>query len=60
MSAVEREQKITCIICPVGCDITVRGKGDQIQSVEGCSCKRGDTYARSEFVHPSRILTTTV
>lgn len=60
MSLAEKEQKITCIVCPVGCDITVRGSGDQIKSVEGCSCNRGIEYAKTEFTHPSRILTTTV
>ena len=53
------EKKITCIICPIGCDITVRGEGDQIESVEGHTCKRGDVYARAEFIHPERILTST-
>ena len=28
--------------------------------VEGFSCRRGEEYARNEFTHPVRILTTTV
>lgn len=55
-----KEQHITCIICPIGCDIVVRGQGEVISSMEGHQCKRGVEYARSEFVHPVRILTTTV
>lgn len=54
------EKQITCIICPVGCEITVCGEGEHIDSIEGFSCKRGETYARTEFIHPVRILTSTV
>ena len=28
--------------------------------IEGHSCKRGEVYAREEFVSPKRILTTTI
>ncbi len=54
------EKIITCIICPVGCEITVRGEGDVISFMEGHTCKRGEEYASSEFIHPMRILTSTV
>lgn len=51
---------IICTVCPRGCHIDVEGEGEMIQSVEGYSCKRGLEYASAEFVHPVRILTTTV
>jgi len=51
---------ITCITCPIGCAITVRGEGADIAHMEGSQCKRGEEYARNEFVHPVRILTTSV
>lgn len=54
------EKKITCITCPIGCDIVVRGEGDNITHMEGNQCKRGEEYAKNEFIHPVRILTTTV
>lgn len=54
------EKKITCTVCPVGCEITVVGEEENITSVEGFTCVRGERYARAEFVHPVRILTTTV
>ena len=54
------KKRITCIVCPQGCDITVDGDGDQIHSMTGQECKRGETYARDEFTHPLRILTSTV
>ena len=54
------EKVITCITCPIGCNITVRGEGKEISCMEGYQCKRGEEYARNEFIHPVRILTTTV
>ena len=53
---------IICITCPQGCIIKVSGdpvKGE-ITSCEGFKCKRGKTYAENEFVHPVRILTSSV
>jgi CxxC motif-containing protein len=53
-------KKITCITCPQGCEILVDGEGETINSMTGQGCKRGDEYARNEFIHPLRILTSTV
>lgn len=54
------EKKIICITCPLGCEITVRGDADRVDSIEGHACKRGEAYARDEFIAPVRILTTSV
>jgi CxxC motif-containing protein len=54
------KKEIICTVCPMGCRMTVTGKGDRIDSVEGNGCKRGFTYAQTEFAHPVRILTSTV
>lgn len=54
------EKNITCIVCPQGCDISVEGDGKEIRSMKGHNCKRGETYASAEFIHPVRILTSTV
>lgn len=51
---------ITCITCPVGCSIDVEYEGDKIVSMKGNRCPRGAEYARSEVLHPSRVLTTAV
>lgn len=48
---------ITCITCPVGCEMVVEGDGKTIVSVEGAACKRGEQYAASEYTNPVRILT---
>lgn len=55
-----REQSVTCIICPMSCSIRVEGEGDQVLRVEGQLCNRGRQYARDEYLHPMRILTSTV
>ncbi|MBQ3639347.1 MAG: DUF1667 domain-containing protein, partial [Clostridia bacterium] len=56
------EKKVICIVCPQGCTITVKGDAEKgtIESVEGFTCKRGKTYAENEFIHPLRILTSSV
>ena len=54
------KKEITCTVCPMGCLITVEGEGDSITSIEGYTCPRGEQYGRTEFLHPVRILTSTV
>ena len=51
---------LTCISCPMGCPLTVGMDGDEIISVTGNTCKRGDVYARKEMTAPTRIVTSTV
>ncbi len=52
-------KSIICITCPQGCVITVKGNPEEeiIDSVDGNKCSRGLTYAKDEFIHPVRILT---
>ena len=50
---------IRCIICPTGCLVHVENVNGEL-IIEGHSCKRGEEYARDEFVAPKRILTTTM
>ncbi len=49
---------LTCIICPVGCDLEIVIDGDDIR-VFGNRCPRGQDYAIKEIRSPERILTTT-
>ncbi len=53
-------RNLTCIGCPLGCALQVRIDHNEIQSVTGNTCKRGDDYARKEITHPARIVTSTV
>lgn len=54
------KKEILCTVCPRGCAVTVEGEGGRVESVSGNTCERGRQYASAEFVHPVRILTTTV
>jgi CxxC motif-containing protein len=61
MSDRTSEKKFTCIMCPLGCEVMVKSdQNGQITEVLGNQCAKGDKYAREEFTHPSRILTSTV
>ncbi len=53
-------RNLTCISCPMGCPITVQIEGNEIVSVSGNTCKRGEVYARKEVTDPTRIVTSTV
>lgn len=54
------KKEIICTVCPRGCHIQVEGDPSFVTSVAGQGCKRGLEYATNEFIHPVRILTTTV
>lgn len=53
-------KNLTCINCPMGCALSVEMNGDEILSVSGNTCNRGDAYARKEMTNPTRIVTSTV
>ncbi|MBE6607408.1 MAG: DUF1667 domain-containing protein [Ruminococcaceae bacterium] len=53
-------RKITCIICPRGCEMTVDYEGKKVNSVKGNACPRGSVYAENEILSPVRTLTSTV
>ncbi|KKN12340.1 hypothetical protein LCGC14_1017420 [marine sediment metagenome] len=55
----EGSKEIRCIICPTGCLVHVEKVNGEL-IIEGHSCKRGEVYARDEFIAPKRILTTTM
>ena len=48
---------ITCINCPMGCQMEVEREGETVLSVTGNTCKRGEAYARQECVRPLRMVT---
>ena len=54
------KKEIICTVCPIGCRIIVEGENKTISAIIGNTCKRGEQYAASEFLHPVRILTTTI
>jgi len=52
--------ELTCIGCPLGCSLSVEKEGNEVVSVTGNTCPRGDAYARKEVTNPTRIVTSTV
>lgn len=50
---------MVCIVCPIGCTLTVTPLQDGY-SVMGNTCKKGETFAVNEMTNPLRSLTTTV
>ena len=54
------KKTLTCIECPVGCQVTVEMDEGRILSVTGNACPRGKVYAENEVTCPRRIITTTV
>lgn len=53
-------KELTCIGCPMGCQITVEMDGKDILKVEGHTCEKGLTYAKKEVTNPTRIVTGSV
>lgn len=52
---------MTCIVCPMGCRISVKtGDDGGIEEMTGNSCKRGIAYAQAECTNPLRTITSTV
>ena len=51
---------LTCIGCPMGCQITVTKENGEIADVTGYTCKRGLEYAKKEVTNPTRIVTSSV
>lgn len=54
------KKRLTCIICPVGCDLEIETLNGKVVKVTGNTCPRGEKYAKTECTNPVRTLTTTV
>lgn len=55
------EEKIICVGCPLGCEVTltIEGQGE-ITGYSGNACKEGKEYTSEEYRNPVRVLTTTI
>ena len=53
-------RNLTCIVCPMGCSLSVELENGKVLSVTGNTCKRGEVYANSECTNPQRTVTSTV
>lgn len=54
------ERNLTCIACPLGCDLKVTLENNKVIKVVGNTCKRGEAYAKDECTNPKRTITTIV
>ena len=54
------KRNLTCIVCPMGCNIEVELENGEVLSVTGNTCKRGEEYAKNECISPVRTITSTV
>ncbi len=55
-----KEVSLICIGCPLGCMLQATIEGQEVCSVVGNTCKRGEIYAKKELTNPTRIVTSTV
>lgn len=53
------EIKLTCIVCPNGCELIVERKADGSLEVAGNLCPKGVKFATDELEHPVRTFTGT-
>ena len=51
---------MNCIMCPMGCEMTVTIENGAVTNVTGNTCPRGAKYANDEVTAPKRMLTSTV
>lgn len=55
------ERRLTCIVCPKGCDLVVEfDDTGAIKNISGFTCPRGKDYAIAECTAPVRTVTSTV
>lgn len=50
--------EMICIVCPIGCHISVDVENDY--KVTGNACPRGEVYGKEELIAPKRVVTSTV
>ena len=53
-------REMTCICCPLGCSLTATKEANGEITVTGNTCPRGAEYAKTEWLDPRRVVTTTV
>ena len=52
-------RELTCIVCPIGCRLSVEESSDGRLAVSGNRCARGALYAEEEIRSPKRVVTAT-
>jgi CxxC motif-containing protein len=52
--------RLTCVLCPVGCELEVRKDSGGDMQIHGNQCDKGIPFAIEEVLHPKRNLATSV
>lgn len=52
-------RSLTCIVCPIGCSLSVEEAANGDLLVSGNRCPRGAVYAQEEIRAPKRVVTAT-
>ncbi len=55
-----KKEEMVCIMCPLGCRLTVELSDNGEITVLGNRCPRGIEYGKQEMTEPLRILTSSV
>ncbi len=53
-------KRMTCILCPNGCKLKVEMSNNEILSLTGSKCPKGETFANQEINDPHRNIATSV
>lgn len=53
-------KELTCIGCPMGCQITAELDEGKVVRIDGYTCLKGKNYAQTECTNPARTVTSTV
>ncbi|MHA1521038.1 MAG: DUF1667 domain-containing protein [Promethearchaeota archaeon] len=54
------EREIICVVCPNSCRLTVWKDSEDKVQITGNQCSRGLTYGENEYLHPVRMVITTM
>lgn len=50
------KRELTCIICPVGCELSIVVDDNTVKSITGNKCKKGVAYGSQEMTNPMRTI----
>jgi len=53
-------REYTCIVCPIGCDMTAEIEKNDLVSLIGNNCTKGRAYVQQELSNPMRTIATSV
>lgn len=53
-------EKLTCVLCPIGCELEVEHAAGDGLDVRGNQCDKGVDFAAEEILRPKRNLATSV